>query len=137
MISVTVATCFVVFIGPGNSSLLYYAAKASDSVQARPRNGRYNVHVARTRFGTATIGIYAGLRRSAGSQQQFGWAQKSSLSDICRLRGPPVWNRGVRPVVTLSTGVLASIAVETPNKLFGDRGERKIPSEPDGSAKLG
>src|SRR5256885_10667513 len=89
------------------------------------------------RLGAAAIGIYSGLRQSAGSQQQFGWAQKSSLSDICRLRGPPVWNRGVRPVVTLSTGVLASIAVETPNKLFGDRGERKIPSEPNGSAKLG
>src|SRR6266576_6377200 len=78
MISVTVATCFVVFIGPGNSSLLYYAAKASDSVQARPRNGRYNVHVARTRFGTATIGIYAALRPSAGSQRQFGWAQNQA-----------------------------------------------------------
>jgi len=45
-----------------------------------------------------------------------------------------VWNRGVKPVVTPSTGVLASIAVETPNKLFGDSGGRTIPSEPDGSA---
>ena len=68
---------------------------------------------------------------------QIGRAQKSSLSDICRLRGPPVWNRGVKPVVTPSTGVLASIAVETPNKLLGDSGGRKTPREPDGSAKLG
>lgn len=68
--------------------------------------------------------------------QQIGRAQKSSLSDICRLRGPPVWNRGVSPVVTPSTGVLASIAVEMPNKLFRDKGGPKVPSEPEGSAKL-
>ena len=35
MISVIVATCFVVFIGLGNTSLLYYAAKVRDSVQAK------------------------------------------------------------------------------------------------------
>jgi hypothetical protein len=41
MVSVIVAICFVVFIGVGNTSLLYYAAKLSDSVQAMAENGRY------------------------------------------------------------------------------------------------
>jgi hypothetical protein len=35
MISVIVATCFVVFMGLGNTSPLYYAAKVRDSVQAK------------------------------------------------------------------------------------------------------
>ena len=34
MISVMVAACFVVFIGLGNTSLFYYAAKVRDSFQA-------------------------------------------------------------------------------------------------------
>src|SRR5437762_9917731 len=111
--------------------------KATDR-NARPgMEGTMSTSLGGQRLGAPAIGIYSGLRQSAGSQQQIGRAQKSSLSDICRLRGPPVWNREVKPVVTPSTGVLASIAVETPNKLFGDSGGRKIPSEPDGSAKLG
>ena len=47
MISVIVATCFVVFIGLGNTSLLYYAAKVSDSVQGKGITGRYKVCVGR------------------------------------------------------------------------------------------
>ena len=35
MISVIVATCFVVFIGLGNTSQLYYATKVRNSVQAK------------------------------------------------------------------------------------------------------
>lgn len=39
MISVMVAACFVVFIGLGNTSLFYYAAKVRDSFQAKTGRG--------------------------------------------------------------------------------------------------
>jgi hypothetical protein len=37
IVSTIVAICFVLFIGLGDTSLLYYAAKLSDLVQAEDR----------------------------------------------------------------------------------------------------
>lgn len=57
MISVIVAICFVVFIGLSNTSLLYYAAQQSDSVQGkRRRTGHLFVSKSRHIPGRGNLG---------------------------------------------------------------------------------
>jgi hypothetical protein len=45
IVSTIVAICFVLFIGLGDTSLLYYAAKLSDLVQAEDRKVQGLCHV--------------------------------------------------------------------------------------------
>ena len=78
MISVIVATCFGVFIGLGNTSLLYYAAKVSDSVQGK---GIWKVQSLRR--SADNVGEMPQLASIPGCQsggsQEIGRAQNSAI----------------------------------------------------------
>src|SRR2546427_7341079 len=97
MISVIVATCFVVFIGLGNTSLLYYAAKVSDSVQGKGITGRYKVCVGRqTTLGRCRnwhlfrAANQVDLRRLAGLRTVRFWLRPSSMIPRLVLSRSPV-----------------------------------------------
>src|SRR5207253_1428901 len=85
MISVIVATCFGVFIGLGNTSLLYYAAKVSDSVQGK---GIWKVQSLRR--SADNVGEMPQLASIPGCQsggsQEIGRAQNSAILATAQLR---------------------------------------------------
>src|SRR2546426_8048126 len=87
MISVIVATCFGVFIGLGNTSLLYYAAKVSDSVQGK---GIWKVQSLRR--SADNVGEMPQLASIPGCQsggsQEIGRAQNSAILATAELYDP-------------------------------------------------
>ena len=83
MISVIVATCFVVFIGLGNTSLLYYAAKVRDSVQAKAEDWKVQLSAS---VGKPGLGSRSKLR--VAQQESRRTSPEGIASPISCLRAP-------------------------------------------------